>query len=281
MTKTIRVAIQGDRGSFHDAAARLLLPAHDQLDIICCDNFHQVFAHVADGTADYGVSAVENSLHGSINEVYRLLGRHDAYIAKDVRMQIHMQLIANKSQSLSDLQAIEDLQVLSQGPALSQVELWLDEHLPNATRIETHDTAASVAAVMDEFDAHKVAVAGEAAAREYGGAIVARDIEDDPHNYTRFVLLRREKTTEDIDRAAIILQTGHEPGALLRALQVFENHESNLTKLDSHPIPGDQQHYAFYVDFQVRDAAHADAIIKELTGHGFRVKDLGYYKHVA
>ncbi len=276
-----KVAIQGARGSFHDAAAHQLLPEHGQLDIICCDNFHQVFAHVADGTADYGVSAVENSLHGSINEVYRLLGRHDAFISRDIRMQIHMQLIATKSHSLAELQQMDDLQVLSQGPALSQVELWLDEHLPNATRVETHDTAASVATIMAAPEAHQVAVAGEAAATEYGGTIVARNIEDDPQNYTRFVLLEQAQREDSaINRAAIILQTGHEPGALLHALQIFEAHNSNLTKLDSHPIPGDQQHYAFYIDFEVTDARHAATITDELSSNGFRVKQLGLYEHL-
>ncbi len=276
------MAIQGERGSFHHEAALLLMgKERGSVELVCCETFTELFRALTDGKVDKAVCAIENNLHGSINEVYRLLGRHDVFIARDVRMQIHQNLIACQDVSLEELQAADDVTVSSQAPALAQVELWLDKHIPNATRVETHDTAASVAKVVQQADPHNLAIAGKAAAAEYGGVVVYENIEDDPQNYTRFVLLERTpKSRYPADRASIILTTDHTPGSLLRALRVFEKHASNLTKLDSHPIAGDQQHYSFYIDFEIDDIEHAQRISEELTAQGFRVKQLGMYQHL-
>lgn len=279
MSSGTTVAIQGARGSFHHEAAGRLLA--EPTNIQSCDTFAELFRALTSGQADYAVCAIENSLHGSINEVYRLLNRHNVYIAKDIRLQIHQNLIASQQTTLAELQHAKDVRVLSQAPALAQVELWLDKHLPDAIRIETHDTAASVAEVIAAGDPHQLAIAGVAALEAYGGHVIAANIEDDPQNYTRFVLLQREQAgTANANRASIILRTDHKHGALLRALQVFEAQACNLTKLDSHPIPGDMQHYAFYIDFEIGNPDHAASIIEQLEQHGSSVKLLGVYEHM-
>jgi prephenate dehydratase len=272
----MRVAIQGANGSFHHQAAMQLGPTDD---ILSCDTFAQVFGAVMRGTADKGLVAIENNLHGSINEVYRLLERHDVWITNDIRMRIDQNLIGHPDVTLEELAQDPNTRVLSQAPALAQVELWLDEHLPSSHREETHDTALSVRMVMENAVTHNVAVAGAFAAETHNGHIIASNIQDDPGNFTRFIEFQKDKTAnEGATHASIILKTDHAAGSLLRALQVFAECEANLTKLDSHPIPGDDRHYAFYIDYELPE--QQEALLEALAAQGCEVKLLGEYVSV-
>jgi len=270
------IAIQGALGSFHHEAALKIDPS---AKILSCDTFAEVFSALKKDRADKGLVAIENNLHGSINDVYRLLERNDVWIIHDIRMRIGQNLIGHPGVTVEELSHDPDARVLSQGPALAQVELWLDDNLPGAHREETHDTAASVRMVMDGGGKHDVAVAGEFAARTHGGHIIAKGIQDDPDNFTRFILFQKERVdNDDAAHGSVILKTDHAAGSLLRALQVFADFGSNLTKLDSHPIPGDSRHYAFYIDYELpEDNA---ALIDALTAQGCSVKLLGEYKSI-
>jgi prephenate dehydratase len=271
----MQIAIQGALGSFHNQAALQINP---QADILPKNTFAEVFLAVANGESEYGLCAIENNLHGPINEVYRLLERYDMWIIRDVRISIAQQLIAAKSVSIEELAASSDVRVLSQAPALAQVELWLDKHLPNAVREETTDTAGSVRHIMEFGELHTLAVAGTLAAEMYGGVIVAGDIQDDAHNQTRFILFQRNHTeVVNAAHASMILKTDHTSGALLRALQVFADAGCNLTKLDSHPIPGDQRHYAFYIDYEIASPEIPAKITQALEQQGCSVKTIGEY----
>lgn len=271
----MQIAIQGALGSFHNQAALKIDPhAH----VVPKNTFTEVFASVANSESEYGLCAIENNLHGPINEVYRLLERHHMWIVRDVTIAIGQQLIGPKPVSLEELAAASDVRILSQAPALAQVELWLDKHLPNAVREETPDTAGSVRYVTERGEPHTLAVAGTLAADMYNGTIVAHDIQDDPHNQTRFILFQREHTkTTQATHASMILKTDHTPGALLRALQVFAAANCNLTKLDSHPLVGDERHYAFYIDYEITSPAVPHAITTALEAQGCTVKALGEY----
>jgi len=271
----MHIAIQGAFGSFHNEAALKIDPA---AQIVPRQTFADVFNAVLAGEAEHGLCAIENSLHGPINEVYRLLERHEVWVTRDVRLHIAQQLIGFGPVSLEELAASPDVRVLSQAPALAQVELWLDANLPLAARVETHDTAASVQDVVELRSAHTLAVASRLAAETYGGVIVAEDIQDDPHNYTRFILFQKQRaTTVNATHGSMILKTDHAPGALLRALQVFAQEGCNLTKLDSHPIPGDVRHYAFYIDYELTRPESTVVITEALEKQGCAVKLLGEY----
>lgn len=276
----MRIAIQGALGSFHHEAALQLEPS---AEIVPQQGFADVFRAVLRGDVHYGLCAIENSLHGSINEVYRLLERHDVWIVRDLQMHITQNLIGPQAVELSELAASPDVRVLSQAPALAQVELWLDAHLPNAVREETHDTAATVERVVQLAQPHTLAIAGKLAAGTYGGTVVAADVQDDPHNYTRFILFQKDReAVPSATHASIILKTSHEPGALLHVLQLFDATGINLSKLDSHPIAGDQQHYRFYLDFAARfDAPAVREIFAQLEKQGCEVKVLGCYPRVS
>lgn len=270
----MKIAIQGELGSFHHEAAKRL---ESDAVILPQNNFASVFQAVLDGNAEFGLCAIENNLHGSINEVYRLLERHTVWIVRDIRILIAQQLIGPRSVRVEELATASDVRVLSQAPAFAQVELWLGTHLPDAVREEMGDTALSVREAVQLSDPHTVAVAGTFAAETYGGAIIAKDIQDDV-NYTRFILFQRDRTNApDATHASMIIKTSHTPGALLCALQIFASHGCNLTKLDNHPVPGDQRQYAFYVDYELAVRGVSEAIITELQQQGCDVKLLGEY----
>jgi prephenate dehydratase len=271
----MKIAIQGELGSFHHEAAMRLEP---RADIISERDFASVFEAVSEGRTDYGLCAVENNLYGSINEVYRLQERYDVWIVRDLRMRIAQQLIGPQAISVQELAAADDVRVLTQAPAFAQVELWLDVNLPSAVREEMSDTALSVHEVMQRGQPHTVAVAGAFAAKTYNGVIVRKDIQDEADNYTRFILFQKER--QDVlgaTHASMIFKTDHTPGALLRALQVFADHDCNLMKLDSHPIPSDRRRYAFYADYELSAQGVSAVIVAELQRQGCLVRALGEF----
>lgn len=276
--KTLHIAIQGIAGSFHHEAANLLI--HDRpFELVECDTFPEVFSAVHKGTADYGVSAVENSLNGSINSVYRLLHREKLWIIGEQFLHIEQYLIGHEPYSLQQLN-VQVTEVMSHPVALAQCEAWLDTNLPFAMRKETKDTAESVRYVMEEKNSFYTAIAGKGAAEMYGAHIIEGPINDDKHNYTRFLLLSREKQpVKDADKTSIIFKTDHTPGALYRALGAFDRAKVNLSKLDSHPIPGDKWHHIFYADFDAGlDKNFSHPAIEDMRTQGVEVIVVGSYK---
>lgn len=272
MPKTI-VAIQGIKGSFHHEAARELLP-DKQLELLCCDTFREVFDSLANGQTEYGIAAIENTLNGSINAVYRLLSEKKLFVVGEVFLKIEQYLIAGSAEPVTSLNNAAT-KVMSHPVALAQCEIWLAGHLPLAEREERADTAESVAYIVGQKVSGYLAIAGEEAARLYGGTIIAGPINDDTNNFTRFFLLaRRPISNQAANKTSIILLTTHQPGSLYAALGVFAKRNINLSKVDSHLIPDDTWHYAFYIDY---DSSNTD-VIAELEALGNQVRVLGSYE---
>lgn len=271
-----KVAIQGVKGSFHDEAAEILVPGAERLE---CVTFQDVFDAVIADKVDYGVVAIENSIHGSISHVYRLLDRTDLWVSGETTLDIEQYLIGPKQITVTELNNVE-AEVRTMFPAFAQCELWLDENLPLAKRVELYDTAFSVQSVMDEGEEQYVAIAGKHAAKIYGGEIIAGPINDHKYNQTRFILLTKERqSTANADRTMIIMTSAHQKGSLYEMLGVFVRENINLSKLASHPIPGDQRNYAFYIDLDAGLETEAvQNALKDIEALGSTVKVLGSYK---
>jgi len=272
----MKIAIQGIAGSFHHEAAKKMLG--DDIDILPCNTFQQVFEAIHSNQVKKGVVAIENSLFGSINSVYRLLPRYSLWICNETYLHINQYLI---SANQIDPQRIKT--VLSQGPAFAQCELWLEKNLPKVQLEEIHDTAESVRQVIDNSDKPWAAIASKNAAILYGGTIIAGPINDEKQNFTRFIVISKNKSIpKNAAKTSIILKTSHRPAALYHALGVFAKAKINLSKLDSHPIVNDKQRYAFYLDFEEPlDARIESEIINKLHAQGCRVTVLGSYKTTA
>lgn len=274
----MKIAIQGVKGSFHDQAASLI---NKTAEILPRTKFKDVFAAVRNGEATHGLVAIENSLHGSINEIYRLLDNgDDLWITQTVTLHIKQNLVGYELVSLENLKTKNNLVVISHPVALAQVDGWLTANLPKAKREEYDDTASAVQAVVAAKDSSLLAVAGDFASQMYEGTVLEESIQDDPKNYTRFVLFQKGQVVAQNNptHGSVIIQTSHEAGSLLNVLSIFNDYNSNLTKLDSHPIPGDDRHYKFYIDYEL--PLRHDEMLISIEKLGYKVKLLGEYREI-
>lgn len=264
------IAIQGAPGSFHHIAAHHWYgDAHNYLP---ADSFAAVFNALASHKADVAVVAVENSLYGSITEVYDLLLRHNYPIVGEVTEHIHQNLIGSNGTKLSDIG-----HVYSHPVALAQCAAFLDSELAQAEIIEYHDTAAAVEHIKALGDRHVAAIASTLAAEMHGMDILRPSIQDERSNFTRFLVIEpNAKPPAKTDKASLVLTTAHAPGALNQALGVFAGLESNLTKLESRPIRGKVWQYQFYLDVSITPDKLEEAV-GTLESQGCTVRNLGMY----
>jgi prephenate dehydratase len=245
---SVRVAIQGERGAFSDSAARKLLGP--DVHVVACRTFDDVFDAVKSGHADAAVVPVENSLAGSVLRTYELLGAHSVEIVGETLLAIRLTLIARPGVAATDIR-----RVLSHPVALQQCQRFL-ARLPDVEAVAAYDTAGSVKLIMEGHSDADAAIASAAAAEMYGAQVLETGLEDDPANYTRFVLISAVPASAALRKmigagpmkTTILFRTPNTPGALFRALAAFALRDINMTKLESRPIAGRPWEYAFYVD---------------------------------
>jgi prephenate dehydratase len=255
----MRIAIQGASGSFHHVAAKQWFG--DSIAIAPAESFSEVFGLLNRHEADAGIVAIENSLYGSISQVYDLIEAHGYPIIGEIHLPIHQQLIG-----LTADVAIE--RIYSHPVALAQCENYLDIHHPNAERIEYHDTAAAVEHIKELGQPGYAAIAGDQAAIEHDLPIIARNIEDNPANFTRFLVIQPHGSIPtNANRTSLVIQTDHTPGALAAVLSIFANAGINLAKLQSRPIIGSPWTYRFYLVIDAADDSAKEALdaVRPLT----------------
>jgi prephenate dehydratase len=268
----MNVAIQGVEGSFHDLVAHRWFGS-TPIELVPCRSFAGVFDAIENGAAETGVVAIENSLYGSISEVYDLLLERGFSVVGELPEHIHQQLIGLKNTKLSEV-----THVYSHPVALNQCNVWLEANLPQAELIEHHDTADSVRLVREQGDPKNVAIASHRAAEIHELEVLQENIEDEATNFTRFLIIERtRRIPEKADKASLVLRTDHSPGALYRALGVFSELNINLTKLQSRPIRGRVWRYQFFVDVLTSPDMLEQAATR-LKTIDCEVTILGYYR---
>lgn len=269
----MKVAIQGYAASFHSIAANRIFG--DGTELVFCSTFREVFEQLAAGHVDYAVVATENSLYGSINEVYDLLLKHDLNIIGETYEEIGLHLLGLPGAELSNI-----TDVYSQAPALGEAASFLDETLPKAERHEHADTALAAQAVRDWGVKTNAAIASQAAAKTYGLEVLAKNIETHPHNYTRFIALSLQPAvTDKTDKTSLVFRTPDKPGALYNVLGIFAKHNVNLTKLESRPIVGSAWNYMYYVDIETSTSSVVGKkVMDELPSVATDIRVLGSYK---
>lgn len=239
----MRVAFQGERGAYSEAAAI----AHFGPDIepYPCAEFDDLFRAVIDGVCDRGLAPIENSLGGSIHRNYDLLLRHNLTIVGEEYFRVVHTLIVHPGVTLAEVR-----RVYSHPQALAQCEGTIDRL--GLERVVTYDTAGSVKLLREQGIRDGAAIASQRAAEVYGMRILMEGIEDDPENYTRFLALAREEVAPPIDRpgkTSLVFAASNVPGSLFKALSVFALRDIDLTKIESRPLKGRPFDYYFYLDF--------------------------------
>ncbi len=269
-----RVAFQGEPGAFSEAAAVQLLG--DSITTVPRTTFDAAFAALQDGSADALLVPVENSLAGSVVRVFDLLLESDLRISAETILPIEHHLIGCPGASLADIRA-----VASHPMALAQCERLFTSH-PSWQRVPAEDTAGSVREVLARQDKSFAAIAGQRAADHYRGAILARSIQDNAENFTRFVLLLPASEAEALKSAnahkmSIAMRLAHRPGALLASLEPFARHEVNLLKIESRPIHGKPWEYQFFLDVESKHTERLEKALAEVRAATTEVRVLGLY----
>lgn len=265
----MKIAIQGEAGSFSDEAARRMAPG---CTIVPCAQPAEVFDRVERGSVAAAVIPIENSLAGSVAEHFDLLLARKVFIQREFRLRITHNLIAAPGVKLRDL-----LRVYSHPVALAQCRDFLGRH-PGLEVVPFYDTAGSVKHVIENRLTHAAGIAGRHAARVYGGRVLAAGIEDDKSNFTRFFLLRRNRRIlPGARKTSIAFSVKNVPGALFKALSAFALRDISLSKIESRPVRGRPWEYVFYADFLRGNDERARDALRHLAEFADRVKILGIY----
>lgn len=264
----MKIAIQGLETSFHALAAADLFG--NNISLVCCKNFKEVFTTLEKDEVQYAVVAIENSLYGSINEVYDLLLQHDFWIIAEAYKQISLQLLGLPDATLHDI-----TDVYSQAPALAESEEFLNTSLAHAKRHEHSDTALAAKDIAHWGSKNNAAIASRAAAAAYCLSILSENIETHHHNYTRFIVLSKKPNDVGVgNKTSLTFQTKDIPGSLHAALGVFADKKINLSKLESRPIAGSVWRYMYYVDIA---CDFNDELLEALSRHAYNIRILGSY----
>jgi prephenate dehydratase len=236
----MRVAFQGEPGAFSEDACSIYF---DSPETIPCETFESVFSTVASGKSEYGLIPIENSLAGSIHQNYDLLLENDLYIVGEYFLRVRHSLIVFPGITKLDIRL-----VISHPQALGQCAGFL-----RGMGVKTepvYDTAGSVKMLKASGIHSTAAIASRKAAEIYGMEIIQEGIEDNPENYTRFLVIATSPVKPAGEaKTSIVFILKNQPGALFKALSVFALREIDLTKIESRPLAGKPWEYLFYIDF--------------------------------
>jgi prephenate dehydratase/chorismate mutase len=269
-----RVAFLGERGTFSEEAAERLLGETGEL--IPRPTFESLFTAIDEGSADYILVPLENSLAGSVHRCYDLLLESTLAIVAEIILPISHFLIGCRGASLESIETVESHPV-----ALAQCERFFAAH-PHIERVATDDTASSVRRVVQSGDLTRAAIAGKRAANIYCGVILQEHLEDHAENYTRFALLAQNPNlSEQGHKISLVVKLAHRPGALHDALRPFVRRGIDLLKIESRPIKESPWQYNFYLDVQAPTSeSELRGALDEIGEQAEAVRYLGRYSTI-
>ena len=265
----MKVAIQGELGSFSHEAAGKMLP---RAAAVPCARSAEVFERVENGSVRAAVIPIENSLAGSVAEHFDLLLTRKVFIHREFHLRIRHNLIAPPGVELNAVS-----RVFSHPVALDQCRNFFRVR-PRIQAVPFYDTAGSVRHVITEKFQDAAAIAPAQAAQQYGGRVLLAGIEDDQQNYTRFLLISKsQKVGKGANKTSIGFALKNLPGVLFKALSVFALRDIDLSKIESRPLRGHPWEYVFFVDILRGDDEAARNALRHLAEIAEFVKVLGIY----
>ena len=268
-----RVVYQGEPGAYSEMAAVDFFG--EDIHAVGLEQFEDVFLALKEGRADYGVVPIENSSTGAIRQVYELLGRYECYIVGENTVKVEHCLMAPHGATLDTI-----THVYSHEQGLFQCEPFLARH-PGWVGVAHGDTAGSAQYVAQTGDITKAAICSSRAAELYGLEILARGVNYNSNNTTRFVVVSPVmELREGADKISAVLSLPDEVGSLHEVLTIFAVHGLNLVKLESRPLPGRSWEYLFFLEFDGSLADPAmDGALQELSQASAEMRVLGNFKN--
>lgn len=272
-----RIAIQGIIGSFHDIAAHQYFEG-EQIQLICCQTFEEVFEAMKADPTTLALVAIENTIAGSLLHNYELLRESDVTIVGEHKLHIQHSISCLPEDDWDTL-----TEVHSHPVALMQCRNFLSKH-PGIAAVEDEDTAGSAEKINRLQKRHWAAICHSDAARYYGLKVLEDSIEDNKHNYTRFLVLSNPMKADflrpinEADKASLVFSLPHEEGSLSKILTILSFYGINLTKIQSLPVIGHEWEYLFYVDVTYTDFIRYRQSIDAIIPLTKELKILGEYK---
>ena len=275
-----KVAIQGFEGSYHDIATREFFK-DEEIELICCETFNEVFSAIATDSNVVALVAIENTIAGSLLHNYELLRDSGTVIVGEQKLRIAHCICCLPDEDRQDLREVHSHPV-----ALAQCEAFLQRH-PELKAVQAEDTALSAKEIMEKQLRGHAAICSTHAAKMYGMRILQENIETNKHNFTRFLVvadrwradeLKAEGIGRQVDKANIVLSLPHQEGSLSQILSIFTFYRINLTKIQSLPIIGREWEYMFYVDVTFDDYTRFHQSIEAVRPLTKELTILGEYK---
>ncbi|MDU1890665.1 MAG: prephenate dehydratase [Dysgonomonas sp.] len=270
-----RVAIQGGLGAYHGIAAENFFG--EEVEIVPCATFRDIFTTIKKEPNTIGIMAIENTIAGSLLGNYELLKENKLPIAGEFKQRISHCFAALPGQSIHDIKEVESHPI-----ALMQCTSFLDT-LPGVRIIEHEDTALAAKDVAEKQLLNTAAICSVRAAEIYGLDILARGIETNKHNFTRFLIFGNKWIVEEIqasevlNKSSIVFTLPHVEGSLSKVLSVFSFYGINLTKIQSLPIIGREWEYQFYADLKFSDPERYHQSLDAIRPLLSELKTLGEY----
>lgn len=272
-----RIAIQGEIGSFHDIAAHQYFNG-EQIELICCSTFEQVFENIKRDPTVIGMIAIENTIAGSLLHNYDLLRESGVTIVGEHKLHIEHSICCLPDDNWDTINEVHSHPV-----ALAQCRNFLANH-PDMKAVEAEDTAGSAEYISNNNIRGWAAICSSYAANIYGMKILQEDIHDNKHNYTRFLVVSNQhkasllREVEKSNKSSLVFSLAHEEGSLSKVLTILSFYDVNLTKIQSLPIIGHEWEYLFYVDVSFDNLTRYRQSIDAITPLVKNIKILGEYE---
>ncbi len=271
-----RIAIQGRIGSFHDMAAHEYFK-DEQIQVVCCATFEEVFREMEKDPTMIGLVAIENTIAGSLLHNYELLRDSGTTVVGEHKVHIEHSICCLPEDDWTTITAVDSHPV-----ALMQCRGFLAKH-PELMAVECEDTAGAAENISNRQLKGRAAICHVSAAEMYGMKILEEKIEDNKHNFTRFLVLTNPRKAdflrplEKTNKASIVFSLPHSEGSLSKVLTILSFYDINLTKIQSLPVIGHEWEYMFYVDVTFANLTRYRQSIDAIIPLTKELKILGEY----
>ena len=273
-----KIAIQGTLGSYHDIAAHKYFEG-EEIELICCTTFEDVFKAIRKDSQVIGMLAIENTIAGSLLHNNELLRQSGTQIIGEHKLRISHCFVCLPEEDWSDITEVNSPPI-----ALMQCREFLQQH-PNIKVVEGEDTARSAEMIKEGDLKGHAAICSKVAAERYGMKILQESIETNKHNFTRFLIVADPWQVDELSRyhsvvinkASMVFTLPHTEGSLSQVLSILSFYNINLTKIQSLPIIGREWEYQFYVDVSFNDYLRYKQSITAITPLTKELKILGEY----
>ncbi len=272
-----RIAIQGQVGSFHDIAAHEYFKG-EQIQLICCPTFEKTFQAVNEDPTVIAIVAIENTIAGSLLHNYELLRDSGTTVVGEHKLHITHCICCLPEDDWNTI-----TEVHSHPVALMQTRHYLEKH-PELRIVEGEDTAGSAKMIAEGKHRGWAAICHAEAARLYGLKVLEDGIEDNKHNFTRFLVCSAQQKADllrpitEVNKSSIVFSLPHEEGSLSAVLAILSFYKINLTKIQSLPIIGREWEYLFYVDVAYNNLPRYRQAVDAIIPLTRDLKILGEYR---